>query len=749
MLQRAGQSSTRHVVERPTTIKLRLLAAAAAMSRTPLAYRPNPDGWIDTSSTAKSRPSTQRPLTALRHNLGIATPPSSTFRHPRGKPKDETPLARQSNLVAYMTPPTTGSGKFAARPRGMQKVMNDVERELVTPSATATGRAAIKEKKMKDFWMLDAEPGPSQPRSTPSAKRPLRQRDENAQVDDGTSDGIISPRGKRIRKMDHIASQPIRSSRLSALRLRSPDGVSDGDEVEEDHRDGAQRHPPLDATPERISQLGSDLPERTPVPSSVLAMHKRLCHQNSSGTRRIRSPWRPHGDSSPIQPKRERVKTGPEKREEVDARAKAIRNKENRKRELAVLSDEEETLDQRSANASEVRRGGAWETLQPNMDRKRPLQTQKRFVTGFASPRNRLRPASSTSDVPSDDARLDRSRHSRARSVQHEPHRHLRSVPGKARSPNLEGPNDRSSGSSSENALSSPLHRRARQRSSSLRLVSPIQEFARAQTPRASEVEQPPTTSPTRVITPDDRFDHTTPRKHRAPTSRHHITPKKSLSPKIMQTMNETLFAFSPPPQPRFSPPVQKVQKAWQPVSMDAETLITWAPAGWAETMEQMEQGRAHAEDADEALVDPGRREAMDAVEQLGKNGSAEVVRPHPTPLQERAYTRSGSSSSETESVSEACVGGGCQLTAARSLRNVPVVPTFRAFLALEAITLEPFGKNVAGRRRRVGGGTRDCWRERRGQAGAAQATIHLDDAETATRHPSREESGGALGQAA
>jgi len=547
--------------------------------------------------------------------------------------------------------------------------------------------------------MLDAEAGPSRSRSTPRSRRRIEQREGNP--DDDAGDGLISPGGKRIRKMEHIASQPIRSSLLPTLRSHSP---KSSDEDVLDVVPGNHHQLPHDTTPERISQHVSDLPERTPVPSSVLAMHKRLCHQNSSSTKRIRSPWRPHGDSSPVHSKRVQVKTGPENREEVDDRARAIRNKDARKHNLAVLSDEDDSTSSRFASVANVRRGDALQTLEPNVDRKQSQRAEKRFVTGFASPRNRLRPASSTSDIPSDGDRPDRSRHGRANSVHNESRRCLRTAPLRARSPIAERGEDRSSGSSSDHAPISPLRRKARQ--SNDRAVSPIPAVARPRTPDQPEVEQPPTTSPAQVITPNDPFGKTTPRKRRSPMNRHHITPKKSRSPKAMQSTNETLFAFSPPPQPHFSPVEPKAEKAWQPVSMDAETLITWAPAGWAETLDRNdpESPVANAESAPRDCI------GVDS-ESYGKETrdapGAGNVRPHPTPLQGRKHTRTGSSTSETDSVSKASAAAHQMLTPARPVRHVTVVPEFRSLLADEAVSIEPVGQAITGRRWTIGSGAR------------------------------------------
>lgn len=123
--------------------------------------------------------------------------------------------------------------------------------------------------------------------------------------------------------------------------------------------------------------------------------------------------------------------------------------------------------------------------------------------------------------------------------------------------------------------------------------------------------------------------------------SRHHVTPTKSKSPKRnMQNINETLFAFSPPPQPRFVVPRVKEAKAWQPVSMEAETLITWAPARWVETAAPDSKAGA-GEGAD---VDAGK-------EAEGADGDR-IERPDPTPIQHSKHNRSSSRTSATESVS-------------------------------------------------------------------------------------------------
>ena len=70
------------------------------------------------------------------------------------------------------------------------------------------------------------------------------------------------------------------------------------------------------------------------------------------------------------------------------------------------------------------------------------------------------------------------------------------------------------------------------------------------------------------------------------PERQHHqITPPKSRTPQKIREHNETLFAFPLPRQPRFVPEKEEEGKEekrreWQPVEMDAETLLTWSLGG-------------------------------------------------------------------------------------------------------------------------------------------------------------------------
>ena len=127
-----------------------------------------------------------------------------------------------------------------------------------------------------------------------------------------------------------------------------------------------------------------------------------------------------------------------------------------------------------------------------------------------------------------------------------------------------------------------------------------------------------------------------------------------------MNELNETLFAFPPPRQPRFEPerevvsPVEK-KKEWKPVNMDAETLMTWSIGFNGPAVPQIPS-------SDELL---GREEEManlpEDVMVEGEGGVLDgalklnevdvIERPDPTPIQKSKRTRS-SSLSDTESVS-------------------------------------------------------------------------------------------------
>lgn len=559
------------------------------MSRTPLAFAPDPTKWIDTSSSSSTKKrSSQRPLVGFRNN--ISTPPPSTLRKFKGKHSDETPLARQSHIAGYLTPPTTTS---AAKPRQrLERLRREVEDELrnTTPTTTTASRGAAGggARRIEDFWgSSDSEPGPSK------LSPPLRTRHDP--VHRSTQERpTVSPARKRIG-----ATQPIRSSLLPPPRSPSPVPAA------------ISSDPPAPLS-------GSPPPDRTPIPDHVLDLHKRLCHQDTARKQRVRSPWRrDRGDlSSPV--RRPKVKERASPTRDIENRVKGIKEKDKgngtgKKRGLLVsLSDEEQGTPVRNRSLSRDKQ--PLRSLKPNAGSQRSLKSQKEdraFVTGFTSPRKRLRPAASR-----------------------------------------------------ENTQPLPLHPTSRQTASQRKRIDPL--------PDSPEMpQQPASTTPleddnvagtfsplqNHLITPHQPASPTTPRKRLRRSPHHQITPPKSRSPQHMHELNETLFAFPPPRQPRFEPEREFVheekKKEWKPVDMDAETLMTWSLGFNCPPLPQMPssdepQRKAEGDDLPEDAIMEGATAWLEGA--LKPKEFLIVERPDPTPIQKHKRRRS-SSCSDTESV--------------------------------------------------------------------------------------------------
>jgi len=395
-------------------------------------------------------------------------------------------------------------------------------------------------------------------------------------------------------------SQPIRSS---LLPLQQPISPSLAD---------LSSDPPAPLS-------GSPPPDRTPIPDHVLNLHKRLCHQDTVRKQKTRSPWREsRGDmSSPI--RRPKAKEKPSPTKDVENRIRGIKQKGKPmgtgiKRGLVSLSDEDSEIPAKSRRPEEDFE--PLKSLRPNAKSQKSQREDRGFVTGFASPRKKIRPAASKESI----------------------------------TPSLPLP---------------PARRPTSQSSRISPLVESPQKQLALEARLSSEGAHPPfTSSPSHAhpTTPHQPGSFTTPRKRsRHSPHHHHITPPKSRSPQQMHELNETLFAFPPPRQPRFEvekPAVRREEKSkqWKPVDMDAETLMTWSLGSHGPPVPQASSSSDQPADRTPASPDPVEARLIEEEQGVFRKATKTNVagtseRPEPTPIQ-RLKRRTSSSASETESVS-------------------------------------------------------------------------------------------------
>lgn len=299
--------------------------------------------------------------------------------------------------------------------------------------------------------------------------------------------------------------------------------------------------PVKEPEPVPTTPSGPSLSQRvlTPVPDSVLARHKQLCGQDSVRRRAAISPWR--------------REEGVDQYNDPDARADREEARRQKEEERAVERERKRLrLDVREAVVSNT------------TERIRKTKTT-RALGEFKSLAHL---SSDKSSSPSRSSPSDR-------------------IPLAGKSGNANPLRRHSS------AVEGPVCERDEDWPTRQPRLPAVTAFSRNHrqdaaddTPKASARPQPIAQSafpPRQHLARQAEAERprTTPRKRRA--EHHHVTPPKSRTPQHVH-QQETLFVLPAPPRQPVFEPVRPAPESigWQPVSMEAETLMTWSLGGGA-----------------------------------------------------------------------------------------------------------------------------------------------------------------------
>ncbi|ORY32925.1 hypothetical protein BCR39DRAFT_522397 [Naematelia encephala] len=521
------------------------------MSR-PLPLAPDPNKWIDTSTSRPKKP-LQRPLASFRNTF--ATPPSTIRRNAVASSSKDTikaSTAKQTNLRGFFTPPTTDSAP-KRRVGGAGAGRNRLKGDDGSPKMG-------KRKRRDDFWGSSLDE---------IHQRPLSPDVQDISNEDEEADDLFLPPPSAT-MIAHIPSSKL-PAQTTLISAPSPQIPKAGQR--------SSVSPPVPQTP-IIDAPPSSISERmlTPVPSSVMHLHARLCGQDTARNRRVRSPWRKKGDTpSPPPPKdreKEKKPRGIVMREEVDRRAKSR------------MIGKSKSLVGLSSSSSDHEDRGMLSPRRINVLKARPTEIIHRSCDDGSPTRNRpVKPSLSRKCATKDTSALPRTsmrQYSRP----------------KSRSP-------------------TPLA------SIGLKPISLDDRIS-----QLSDLPRP--NSPILFGLPSPIAIPSTPKK--STTTHHKVTPPKTKSAKRIRDVEETLFAFpvpQPPPQPLFEEPNPNKRKEWAPIDMEPETLMTWSLAGGDITSEPdvMSEGQGpEVEGGDEqrASVDMERQNSRESAS-LGPSIRSEV----------------------------------------------------------------------------------------------------------------------------
>lgn len=293
----------------------------------------------------------------------------------------------------------------------------------------------------------------------------------------------------------------------------------------------------------------SSLPGMTPIPSSVMARHQRLCGQDSAQRRTVISPWR-RGQATEEDPVEARAARDAARKE-----AEEQRNIERERKRLRIDAREEvdEKAKKRVRETREKRALGDFKSLAH-------LSSDRSSSPRASSPSERTPLAAKNANTLR--------RHSSAvvepvcprdsKWPQRQPVARVAPIPSAFPPRSQVIPS------------AFPSRRRPTQREPSPSL-------------RASKSPGP----------------STTPRKRRVP--HHQVTPPKSRTPQN-RGQQETLFEFPPVPprQPVFKPVSPRPISDWVPVQMEPETLMTWSLGAGSR---QTDAATSAAQPSEEAAV--------------------------------------------------------------------------------------------------------------------------------------------------
>lgn len=445
---------------------------------------PHPDKWLSAPKVLKA--ATQRPLvsSSFRAHAGIATPPTTT----RKGASNSAAAAPASTSRKRRAPEATPTA-----PHGLRSIQS-----YLTPptSTTQPARKQRASSKLKNASHLHQSPT----RRSPRLHRDRQERERSEALESWRA-SLPPPTRSPSKRAPDVAS-------------RSP---SPGFEMLE-----------APATPEAAAPAsGSAI---IPLPSSAVAIHKRLRGQDSD---------RPKQDASPLrrgqEPEEDKPVARAERdvaRQEAEAQRRAQRDAQ-RERKRIRLDAKDENAQSRVGDTKERRALGDFKSLAH-------LSSERSSSPRSSSPSGRVPLASKNANALR--------RHSSAV---------VRAVcPRDLKWPQRQ-PAQRTPG------IPSAFPTRSQ--------VVPSAFPSRLRTTPA-ESSQP--SSSTRLPPP-----FTTPRARRI--AHHHVTPPKSRTPQG-RDLQQTLFEFppAPPRQPVFKPLSPQPISDWRPVEMQAETLMTWSMGG-------------------------------------------------------------------------------------------------------------------------------------------------------------------------
>ncbi|CAK9782578.1 hypothetical protein CC85DRAFT_36756 [Cutaneotrichosporon oleaginosum] len=456
-------------------------------------FDPHPDKWITAPKVPK--PPTQRPLvsSSFRAHSGIATPPTTTRKG-------------ASNITASASTSTT--------------------RKRRAPDATPT--ASVATRSIQSY--LTPPTSTSQPAKRTRATSKLKSAPHLHQSPTRRSPRLHQTRERVQERADRDRSASVDAWRASVPPVRSPAKTS---------HDPKSRSPSpgfqiVEAPATPSPRLPTSEAVITPVPSSVMAVHKRLCGQDSARRRQAISPWREVTEED---------KKAARAQRDV-ARREAAGQLEDQRERKRLRIDVKEVVDEnalrRVADIKERRALGEFKSLAH-------LSSDRSSSPRSSSPSERVPLASKNTNALR--------RHS---SAVVEPVC-TRDSKWPQRQPAPRTPVIPSSVPPRSQIIPSAFPARLRH------------------TPVASPQPSPPTNtkSATQSVTPRARR-----------TAHHHVTPPKSRTPQRRE-QQETLFELpaAPPRQPMFKPVSPKPISGWRPMEMQAETLMTWSMGGGAATL--------------------------------------------------------------------------------------------------------------------------------------------------------------------
>ncbi|ORX35695.1 hypothetical protein BD324DRAFT_631241 [Kockovaella imperatae] len=523
------------------------------MTKTPSHFAPDPAKWINTSSSSKPKVPLQRPLIGFKQH-GIPTPTPSRLTDstlslgsgsksrprvsnstPNGRSKTRTAVRGrdaqhdQSSLGKYMTPDKISS-KPSAKQTALDKIRREVEEELTASPTVQGADRALKlapfpmTVKKDDFWGSDDDPKPNEPVAGPSRSTKSR----TPEVIDLTfgsqeTDAHCPHKDDRhLRKVSPLNDKPLVS------------------------------HPPTQAV-------------IAPIPSSNLHSPEILQNQYSR-TNRFGSPApaimssgqktrsslldrSPPNPITPIPPSILAIHQHLCGRDDLKAQKKA-----------QVKDDLPKS--QRAKRDVDLRVQQQARTKVLNENAKPLVHLSSDGLEEKSSPAHVLSPLRTNTM---------RSRHRRGSSVVEAKHNSSRAL-AKFRSARVHS----SRGPGQRDLQQSIASKESENNQDGF---SELVDFL-GDHPQPDRDCNPLPSSPVPIAS-------RTPLKQ--DTARHHqITPPKTRSSskrKRMEEHTETLFAFPPPPQPKFTKIKHGVEdpeggKKWNAVDMDPETLLTWSLGG-------------------------------------------------------------------------------------------------------------------------------------------------------------------------